>query len=108
MPDEYLIIVAKSESGLEVKGCVASAFAHQQAIPHTTVQLIPIFEGTEDVLIHRRAENRWLYPNKQDFNGGHVTFEMGLMNGHSALREVIENNALRRRRARNFGFPTME
>jgi hypothetical protein len=97
--DEYLIIVKKTDDELlEVQGCVSSLFAHQREIPHTTVQLIPVFKGTQDVLIHRRAANRWLYPNKLDFNGGHVTFEFGLMNGNGALLEVVENNALREAR----------
>jgi len=99
VPDEYLIIVKKTDAGLlEVQGCVTALFAHQQEIPHTTVQLIPVFKGTQDVLLHRRAANRWLYPNKLDFNGGHVTFEFGLLNGDGALRQVIINNALREAR----------
>lgn len=96
MPDEYLTIVKKTDAGLEVQGCVASRFAHSDArIPHTSVQLIPVFRGTHDVLIHRRPEHFRMYPNKQDFNGGHVTFELGLLTGQNALAEVIDYTALR-------------
>ena len=99
MLDEYLTIVKKTALGLESQGCVASRFAHSEArIPHTTVQLIPIFQGTHDVLIHRRAANLRMYPNVQDFNGGHVTFEMGLMGSQSNLLKVIEQTALREAR----------
>jgi len=96
MPDEYLTIVKKTDAGLEVQGCVASRFAHSDArIPHTSVQLIPVFRGTQDVLIHRRGEHWRMYPNKRDLNGGHVTFEIGLLNGHQALVDVIDQTALR-------------
>ncbi len=99
MPDEYLTIVKKTEAGLEVQGCVASQFAHSAArIPHTTVQLVPVFRGTQDILIHRRAANRHTDPNKQDINGGHVTFELGLLSGQSSLLDVVEQTALREAR----------
>lgn len=98
MPDEYLTIVKMTDTGLSVQGCIAALFAHEQEIPHKTVQLMPVFKGTQDVLIHRRGADRWLYPNKLDFNGGHVTFDFGLLNGSNALLEVVENNALREAR----------
>lgn len=96
MPDEYLTIVKKTDTGLDVQGCVASRFAHSEArIPHTSVQLIPVFRGTQDVLIHRRSKHFRMYPDKLDINGGHVTFELGLLGGQQSLLEVIEYTALR-------------
>ena len=99
MLDEYLTIVKMTEAGLEVHGCVTGGLAHSEArIPHTSVQLIPVLQGTHDILIHRRSANRHTYPNKQDINGGHVAFELGLMIGQSSLLEVVEQTALREAR----------
>jgi 8-oxo-dGTP pyrophosphatase MutT (NUDIX family) len=94
MPHEYLSIIQKTDTGLEVHGCITSGLAHQLRIPHTTVQLIPVFKGTQDVLIHRRSANRRLYPNCIDFNGGHVGFDLALLNGSNGLLDVVIKTAI--------------
>ncbi len=94
MPHEYLTIIQKTETGFEVHGCMTSGLVHRLRIPHTTVQLIPVFKGTQDVLVHRRSASRRLYPNCIDFNGGHVSFDFALLNGSNGLLDVIVKTAI--------------
>ncbi len=98
MPHEYLTIVQKTGTRFEVHGCMTSGLAHRMRVPHMTVQLIPVFKGTQDVLIHRRAANRRLYPNCQDFNGGHVSFDFALLNGNNGLKDVVVKTAIQEAR----------
>ncbi len=96
---EYFVIVKKTDSGLEVHGCVTRDIAHSTfRVPHTSVNLVPVFQGTDEILIHKRSVKRRIGGGKFDFIGGHVNFEPGILAGSDALFVSVEKTALREAR----------
>lgn len=96
---EYFVIVKKTDLGLEVHGCVTRDLAHSEfRVPHTSVNLVPVFQDTDEVLIHRQSPRRRISPCKLDFAGGHVNFELALPGDPDALLAGVEKTALREAR----------
>lgn len=96
---EYFVIVKKTVRGLEVHGCVTRDLAHSEfRVPHTSVNLVPVFQNTNEVLIHKRSQKRRISPGKLDFGGGHVNFEPALLGGPESLWVGVEKTALREAR----------
>ena len=59
--------------------------------------LVPVFTGTNDLLIYRRQKSP-IGEGKWDFVSGHVHFEPGMLNGPEALSACIGKNAVREAR----------
>jgi 8-oxo-dGTP pyrophosphatase MutT (NUDIX family) len=96
---EYFVIVKKTDSDLEVHGCVTRDIAHSTfRVPHTSVILVPVFQSTDEILIHKRSAEKRIGGGKFDFIGGHVSFEPGLLAGSAALLAGVEKTALREAR----------
>jgi 8-oxo-dGTP pyrophosphatase MutT (NUDIX family) len=96
---EYFVIVKKTDSDLEVHGCVTRDVAHSTfRVPHTSVNLVPVFQGTDETLVHKRSAKKRICGGKFDFVGDHVNFEPGLLAGSDALLVGVEKTALREAR----------
>ncbi len=97
-PPEHLVIVERVGEDLVAHGFVSRTLAHsERRVPHTTVLIVPVFDGSNEVLIHRRGA-RVIGAGKWDFAGGHVNFTPGALQGASGLLGWIEATALREAR----------
>lgn len=82
---EFNVLVTRDQDGnLEFIGAAEAARTHRYGMPHTTVLLVPVVQEANAearLILHQRSPYKRTSPDKQDFNGGHLTFSSCYFNG---------------------------